>query len=466
MKNIFLYLGLLISFFSIGQIKLNSFPAELKRSAEDHLMTNFANQNSNEIYSFVADKETLTAVRFNSAIFFSDSLTTPRPFNYKNIIGYSFSKNNNPVLHWITEDSKRIKSIEYNFSKNPTEFLSREISINPQNTIAFFEYQNQFFLMATNVKNEIVLSNIDIEKPETFVLQTSNLAFTDAKNKTISFNQIIKENPLTKMDCDFYNPLAATAVKAKYYLENDALVFTFDLQTSKTDVLFIDLNAKTALLKEIKQPKLNDIASQSNSYYLNQKLYQITSNNKQIVWSIFDCKTNESLKQFSLSQEEKNPFENPKYFIQSENYRPEEMSSLKRFLRKTENSAIAFSMYPFKDYYIGSLGAAKTRSSSGGIALGIGAGLSSVLLGGDFYDVGAFDDTISQSVFINFETNENFELQKPKNEPLATDFIGGFLAEKNNVYLYQTFKYRDYYILSFYDKKLKEIALYKFQNGF
>ena len=50
---------------------------------------------------------------------------------------------------------------------------------------------NQFFLMATNVKNEIVLSNIDIEQPETFVLQTSTLAFTDAKNQKISFNQII-----------------------------------------------------------------------------------------------------------------------------------------------------------------------------------------------------------------------------------------------------------------------------------
>jgi hypoxanthine phosphoribosyltransferase len=466
MKKIFFCFFIIICANSFGQIKLNSFPVELKRSSENHSMTNFANEKTNEIYSFVADKETLTAVRFNSAIFFSDSLTTTRPFNYKNIIGYSFSKNNHPILHWITEDNKRINSIEYDFSKNPTEFSSKEISINPAINIAFFEYQSQFFLMATNENNEIVLSKIDIENPETFVLQTSNLAFTDAKNKKITFNQIIKENPLTKMERDFYNPLAVTAAKVKYYLENDALVFTFDLQTSKTDVLFIDLISKTAILKEIKQPLLKEEATQSNSYFLNQKLYQISGNKKEIVWSVFDCKTKEASKNFMLSEDVKNPFENPKYFIQSENYRPEELSSLKRFLKRTDNSNIAFSIFPFKDYFIGSLGAAKTRASSGGIALGIGIGLGSIVLGGDFYDVGAFDDTISQSVFINFEGNENLEFQKPQNEPLATNFIDGFLSDKNNVYLYQTFKYRDYYILSYYDKKAKEVVLYKFQNGF
>jgi hypothetical protein len=49
---------------------------------------------------------------------------------------------------------------------------------------------------------------------------------------------------------------------------------------------------------------------------------------------------------------------------------------------------------------------------------------------------------------------------------LATSIISGFIAQNDNIRLYQTFPYRDYFVLSYYDKKAKQVVLYKFQNGF
>ena len=129
MKNIFFISFSLISMISLGQIKLTSFQVELKRGVENHQMINFVDDKTNEIYTFVSDKETVTGIKFNSAVLVSNSLSTSKPFNYQNIIGYSFSKNNTPVLHWITEDNKKIKSIEYDFSSDPKNYSETEIKI-------------------------------------------------------------------------------------------------------------------------------------------------------------------------------------------------------------------------------------------------------------------------------------------------------------------------------------------------
>ena len=168
-----------------------------------------------------------------------------------------------------------------------------------------------------------------------------------------------------------------------------------------------------------------------------------------------------------LFSEKENPFIYSAFLIQTEQYKSETIGSLKRFLRKIENSNLGFSIFPTNDSYIASFGSNKTSASSGGIAFGIGVGIgAAILVGTDFVNVGAFDNDRTQSVFLDFDLDANFDIISTQNPILATNIISAFIAQNDNIRLYQSFPYRDYFVLSGYNKKLKEIVLYKFQNDF
>lgn len=448
----------------MAQIKLTSFPVELKRGAENHQMINFVDEETNEIYTFIADKETVTGIKFNSAVFVSDTLSTAKPFNYQYCIGYSFSANHTPILHWITEDNKKIKSIEYDFSSKTKDYTATEITFSNETIVTSFTNKGIFYLLTDNNKNDLKVYEFGAQNTNT-TLKSSDLNFTNENNQNIKISQVFAENPLARMETDFYNPLMATAQKVKFYLEDDKVVFTFDLNNTSTEVVEIDLNSKSISKKEFPQSKMNLDANQSNSFYLHHKLFQVQSNEKQLDLSIVDCKSNTVLKQYSLSEKE-NLFPHSSFLIQSEQYKPETMGSLKRFLRKVDNSNLAFSIFPINNKYIASFGSNKTSASSGGIALGIGVGLGGILAGGEFVYVGDAVGERTQSVYLDFDCDENFNIIPANNIIMATSIISSFLADKNNIQLYQTFRYRNYFVLSYYDKKAKEIVLYKFQNGF
>lgn len=464
MKNIITVLFSLISLISLGQIKLTSFPVELKKSDENHQMINFVDEKSNEIYTFIADKETVTGIKFNSAVFVSDSLSTSKPFNYQYFIGYSFSAHRTPILHWITEDNKKIKSIEYDFSKETKDYSATETIFSEESIVTSFTNNGTFYVLTNNNKNDLKIYEFGTQNSIT-ILKSSDLDFTNSKNKKIKISQVLDENPLARMETDFYNPLMATAEKVKFYIEDTTVIFTFDLNVSTTEVVEIDLNLKTISKKDYPQSKIISDANQSNSYYLNHKLFQVQSNEKQLDLTIVDCKSNAILKHYSLSEKE-NPFTYSSFLIQSEQYNAETMGSLKRFLRKIDNSNVAFSIFPINNTYMASFGSNKTSASSGGIALGISVGLGSILVGGEFVDVGNFAGNRTQSVYLDFDCDENFNIIKTNNPVLATSIISGFLDDKSNIKLYQSFRYRDYFVMSCYDKKAKEIVLYKFQNDF
>lgn len=454
----------LISMISFGQIKLTSFPMELKRGIENHQMINFVDEKTNEIYTFIADKETVTGIKFNSAVLVSNSLSTSRPFNYQNIIGYSFSKKNNPILHWITEDNKKIKSIEYDFSIATNDYSATEITIAEESVITSFTNKGIFYLLTDNEKNILKIYEIGAENSDK-TLKLGTFDFSNSKNEKIKISQVFNENPFARMEKDFYNPLMVTAEKIKFYVENDKVIFTFDLNTSKTEVLEIDLNSKLISKKEYPHSKMNSDTNQSNSFYLEGTLFQVQSNEKQLDLSIVDYDSNAIIKHYSLSEKD-NSFTYSSFLIQSEQYKPESIGKLKRFLRKIDNSNLAFSIYPIGGTYLASFGSNKSSASDGGIALGIGVGLGSILAGGDFVYIGDVAGERTQSVYLDFNCDANFEIIPGQNPVLATSIISGFLVDKNNIQLYQTFRYRDYFVLSYYDKKIKEIVLYKFQSDF
>ena len=109
------------------------------------------------------------------------------------------------------------------------------------------------------------------------------------------------------------------------------------------------------------------------------------------------------------------------------------------------------------------VGGVRNVNSTGDIILGITAGIAVVATGnGD--DLGMFigDGNLQTTLFEGF-FNDNFQHQNTTQNQLAADLISQFLNE-NKVSLANAFSFDNYFILSYYDSKNKEIVLRKFED--
>ena len=95
-KYVFILLLLVVFGNSFAQTVLNQFPMELKKSSDYFQILNGENEQK-EYFSFITDKQKCTLLKYNSALFFKDSLSVSRPSSdYDFMAGMTFSKAGNP----------------------------------------------------------------------------------------------------------------------------------------------------------------------------------------------------------------------------------------------------------------------------------------------------------------------------------------------------------------------------------
>ena len=83
--------------FLLSQTVLATFPLELKKSKEYKQIVNAENTTTHDVFVFASDKETLTILKYNSALFLTNQFSLPRPdITYKLLAGYSFNDEGNP----------------------------------------------------------------------------------------------------------------------------------------------------------------------------------------------------------------------------------------------------------------------------------------------------------------------------------------------------------------------------------
>jgi hypothetical protein len=72
----------------------------------------------------------------------------------------------------------------------------------------------------------------------------------------------------------------------------------------------------------------------------------------------------------------------------------------------------------------------------------------------------------SESVFFESILDRNFEFVNPQQQPLAADNINYFLDQNRKATLPSILKFKNYYILGYYDTALKQYVMRKFTDGF
>ncbi|HEX8576635.1 MAG TPA: hypothetical protein VF677_10125 [Flavobacterium sp.] len=447
---------------SIGaQTLLASQDISLKKPASEQQFLAFTNTNNNVIVAIASDKEKIVASKYNSAVFFKDSLLIKKPEKkFKFIAGYHFNDDQNPTLYYCTEDYKNIQGITIDFAAKtsantfftlPT--IDKELFLN-----SFTENNTFYILTATAAKSELKLYVFQNNKLETKTLDLSRFEWRYNNRKT-TLSDLITENPFTRIDNDMPNTIHTAVAKSKLYTTDSTIVITFDHNVSQTQAYSINLNTFEITENIIPQPNLQK-AGISNSFYRDKKLFQLKLNNQQMVFTIKDFASGTGIKTFTASEKDTVAFKNSPFFSQNGTQRSVIIKDTQRFLRKAATSDVGISVYKHKKHYLVTIGGSTWTASTGGILLGI---VDGILNDGDVS--GITSDQVLQTVYFESVFDDDFNPKKLIQLPLAADGISDFLNFNDDPKGINVFKFKDFHILGYYDPKAKQYIMRKFQDG-
>ncbi|MBZ4035649.1 hypothetical protein K6T82_12785 [Flavobacterium sp. 17A] len=464
MKQIFLFFFLLFSTVLLSQTVLTSYPVDFKNKKEQSAILNAENSVTHEIFAFIATPDSLSILKYNSAIFLKEKITTSRKFvEDKSLIGYSFSEDGNPTLYWFSAVEKSIVLIKYYLENNTNRALKFQIPLDEKSLLTYYQKDNNFYILMKDRKKQgltvfIFKNGIAEEK----FLDFSPFVFRDRKTQQKSFNQILMENPIEKMDAGEYNPLFKVSAKSKLYTLPNRLILTLDQSLRKTQLFDINLENLEIKEKTFLQPVPQKNPKRTNSYYHENKLYQICVNSDQLLFDIKDYESGESVKTFSVSKKDTIQFKNSPLLLQINDRKPKELKNTAKFLQSLSSTDVGISVFKNRQNLFFTLGGTGIESKS--ISINPFSLMDDFY--GDFASPNYYNLDTYYSVFFESVWTKKLETTNQNQEPLAADKIYSFINSRKEVFLPNILKLNHYSILGYYDLYSKEYVLRKFTDGF
>lgn len=467
MKKIIAFFILIQSSLLFSQTILTTFPLELKKSKEFKQIVQAENTTTHEIFVFASDKENLTILKYNTALFLSNQLTLARPdSSYKLLSGYSFDSKGNPTLYWSSSDLNKILAVQYDLeSKTIAAILNYEIPFVKESIVTLFQENNVFYILTQKeTEQKLILYVFKNGKKEVKILDFSSFKFLTKKEEAVTLNDILEVYPIEKIDTNQFNPLFKGAQKTKIFVEKNRLILSLDYNFKQTELFDIDLNTFEIQEKKIPQPITKKQTGWSNSFYHENKIYQLNINEEEMLFDIKDYQTSEVIKSYVVSKNDTISFKNSPLLIQNGGQKPRDLKNTIKFLQRLLFLDIGLTVYQTpKDVLITIGGTSDGQTGYSNITEGLNVTMS------QNFNAIAFDLFNNQGpTTIYFESvfDKNLNPEKIEQEPLAVDFISQFNQQHREVTLSNIIKYNNYYILGYYDIYNKQFTMRKFIDGF
>lgn len=457
MKKLLLFLLVTYQSTLLSQTVLASYPLDLKRYDQNNTIVNVENKATHDVFVFATNTQNLTILKYNNALFLKDEFTVSRAnLENKSILGYSFSEDGNPTLYWASEDSSEILVVKYYLETKTYKILKFQYPSSSEYIVAKFQSNNLLYLLSKELTSHTltayVFKNGIVEER---IFDFAAFTIQNKRGQSVNFSQLIKENPIIKIDLEDYTPLDKASKKSKIYLEDNHLILTLDHNPKETQLFDLNLENQDVIEKKITQSEIKTPRKISNSFYHERKLYQINANEDELVLDIKNYDSGELIKNIRVTKEDTIRFKTSPFLVQQGGERkPRELKNTKRFLQHLAALEIGLSLY------------------NNGISTSMTLG-GTPRVGGAYYTV--MNDTFTwdylpvvndETVFFETALNQKSEFVAKDPAPMALDNLYYFLNNNRKAILDNIFRFDDYYILGYYDTALKQYQMRKFTDGF
>ncbi len=448
-----------------GQTVLSSYPLELKKSRAYQQIINAENTKTHEVFVFGTDKENVTILKYNSALFLADTLVMSRPnLDYKILLGYSFDDNATPTLYWSSQDLKHILAVQYDLNAKTTVSLVYELPFLQEFILSQFQTDNGFYIISEkSTAQQLVLYIFKNGKKEQKILDFSSFKFQNQKTEALTLHEILDVFPIETLQTNEFTPLFRGTQKTKLYLLKNRILLTFDHNYKETQLFDIDLNSFSIQEKKIQQPITKTLQSLSNSFFNDNKLYQLSVNEQEIVFEIKDYTSGSSINSFQVSKKDTISFKNSPLFAQIDGQKPSEVKNTFKFLQRLLFLNVGLTVYKTQKEILITIGGTREAQST---AFDYSIGLNAAMNGNFAFGSDLLINTKPVNLYFESVLDKNLKHSEKEQEPLAVDFISRFLYEHKEVSLQNTFRFKNYYIFGYYDAKAKQYTMRKFTDGF
>ncbi|PWA11680.1 hypothetical protein [Flavobacterium laiguense] len=466
MKKLIAFLILIQNSLLFSQTVLTSYPLELKKSKEYKQILNAENTNTHDLFVFASDKETVTILKYNSALFLSNQYTQARPdLDYKLLTGYSFNDEENPTLYWSSENLKKMMAVQYDLNTKTTAVYNYYLSFSNESIVTQFQENNTFYILSQkDLEQKLVLYVFKNGKKEEKTLDFSSFKFQNRNTKPLTLNQILEVCPIEKIETNQFNPLFKGTQKTKLYVLKNRLLLTLDHNFNETQVFDIDLSTFEIQEKKFLQPATKKQIGLANSFYHENKIYQLNSNDDELLLEIKDYRSKEIIKNHQVSKTDTITFKNSPLYIQIDNQKPREVKNTAKFLQRLLYMNTGLTVYKTPKTILVTLGGTSDPQSnyadlSRRINAAVDANSTDVA-----YDL--LNNAGPTTVYFESIFDKKLQQTKQEQEPLAIDFISRFTNEHTEVSLGSTIRFKNYYIFGYYDMYAKQYIMRKFTDGF
>lgn len=460
-KYTFIFLLLAIVGTTSGQTILNRFPLELKKSSEYFQILN-AENSQKEYFTFVTDKEKCTLIKSNSALFFKDSLTIPRPHrDYDFMAGVTFSVTGHPQVYWVSKDYRQIKLVDFDLENRTSSFLDYENNNSREKIVDAFTVDNVFYILSLTSENTLKFTHFSNSGKNQHEIDLGNKSTENDNKVDRHLVSSIFDYGLTKIESKLYTPLYMATAKVKRYLTDNIYTLTFDAKKATT---ICNINLTDFSFEKHAFPyAISNKNSGSNSFMVKDVLYQITANSAAITIEGFDVKTKNSIGKYHAVSKEEISFKNSPLLLQAENGRVRTLKSTSKMLNRMDFSSLGISIYATPNYNLFTLGGVRQVASGGGLALAIGLGIGGALSGSDVMAGSDFISDSMQSIYFESFFDTDFKHTTAPFRPIYIDAMGEFLDDTRPT-VYNISTYKNFVILNYYDSKAKELVMRKFED--
>lgn len=322
-------------------------------------------EENKQVTLLTSTHDSIIVHKFDSNFKIIDSLKTETPFDIFNFISGHSVDENNLKLFWMTNDDKRLLSKTYNY--HTKEIIENDYDLVFENEIIIQRFiVNKKFYILSLVKNTSLLKFhifSDNGKHEIKEVDFSGLSFYGKKTQEKNFYKILTGSAfeawlnLTTITND--KPASLLLGKRKLYINEKNITFSFDINPMLTQLFTIDLVDFSFKEEQVQQPnfELSESSTpKSNSFLINDKLFQIKLTSEKLVLNITDSDRTKS-KQFEAIPDNEITFNNSE--MTQEDGSTNKLIILEKtnqFIRKTNNYDCAVSSFVSGDNYVVTLG--------------------------------------------------------------------------------------------------------------
>nr|WP_299170544.1 hypothetical protein [uncultured Allomuricauda sp.] len=399
---------------------------------------------------------------------------------YKLPLGGTINKKEYSIFY-SNEDKNKFAGITFDFKKIRPSVFEIDLKLKKEIYLTQFVYENTFRIITSSYReNYIYVYTFD--NNGAFTKKTIDLSGYNFYGNSEYPSRLKSALGLNLHHIKHLTEVVYAQDKVPYsldsmiswikmYMYGDSLFIVSDLNRDFTQIITYNLKNEVATLDKIDHASTK-LESKSNSYLLNDKLFQINVNPEEIILKITSLTSKEVLKEHRITKKDELSLANGPIRQRGGRYKKyREFEKTSQFLRKLSNGNLALHVGQTDKNYTINIGSVDEVEG----LVDVLVYLNPVSIVGVVGPLTIYVNPLAlallkasktKAVYINSILDENFELTLNKEKDNIFYVVEDFI-EKEEIKRYKAadlFRYKGYYIFGLLDKKSKKYSLRKFSQ--